>query len=183
MVQPQERGHDVVRAAVREDEGEGGVALRRRGAVACPDDVGPGSCEVVRRGEEDGPGAGALLHGQDALVVGVDDGRPGDRQGLEQLALGLRDVLDAAELAGMGRADAEHDAEVRLHERREVRDVPGLRGAHLDHEVARVPVRLEHGQGDADLSVVGPAGRDGGAVGREDAGEEVLWWWSCPPNR
>jgi hypothetical protein len=49
-----------------------------------------------------------LAHGEHERVVGVEHRRVAGR--LDQLALGLRDPLAAAELPEVGRADVEHDA-------------------------------------------------------------------------
>ncbi len=117
---------------------------------------------------------GARRHRGDERVVGVQHRDPVRGQRLDQLALGLRDRADRAELAQVRAPDVEHHPDPRRRDRGEPRDVPGAAGGELQHEVAGAGVGAQRRPGQAELVVERPGRRDGGPERGEHRGEQVL---------
>ncbi|MCB5293493.1 hypothetical protein BJQ90_02943 [Arthrobacter sp. SO3] len=119
-------------------------------------------------------GPGPRGHRRDAGVVQVEYGGAGGGQGFDEFALGPGNVLHAAKLAGVGRADAKNNSDVGAHHLREVADVAHARGTHLNHEVTGVGTGLEDGERDPDFAVVGTLRGNGPAFAGQDPGQQVL---------
>ena len=126
------------------------------------------------RAEPADPRPGAGGHRGHVGVVGVEDRDPVGRQRLDQLALGLGDRVERAELAGVGPADVEHRADPRRGDVAQLGDVADAAGRHLQHQVPGRLVGPQHGQRQAELVVEGADGGDGGAQPVDHLGGEVL---------
>ena len=145
--------------------------------------VGGADVGVRGRAEFDDVRVRARGHRRDQVVVGVEHGDPVGGQRLDQLALGLRDRLAAAELAEVRRADVEDDADLRRGDLGEVPDVADPAGAEFEHEEHRRRVGAQHGVGMAEFVVGRPDRRDrraGGRRARSPAGPSSR---SCRTNR
>ena len=98
-------------------------------------DVGPGTatepahCGAIFRGDR--------RHRGDAGVVDVEYGDAAAAQRAHELGLRLERGLDAAESAGVGHADHEHDTDVRLHQSGEPGDLARRARAELAHQEPR----------------------------------------------
>ena len=108
-------------------QGEGVAAVLVGYRVRRPDPGIPGSAATEKATRAPGPAP----HGPDQRVVGVENGNPVRGQSFDQLTLGLGDSGLPAELAHVGVADVEHDADLGRCDLAEVRDVPDPAGAHL----------------------------------------------------
>ena len=107
-------------------------------------------------------------------VVGIDDRDAFGGQRAEHLALALRDAGEAAESFQVRRARVGHDADGRLRETREVRDLADVIRAHLDDGVAMLGRQLQQHQRHADV-IVEIAARDQRlALARQDRADQLL---------
>ena len=134
----------------------GGVGLR--GAAAEGDDAGPGA------------GGHGRTRGSSALRMAT----PSGGQGLDQLALGPRHLVQAAELAGVRVPDVQHHAVAGRRDAAQVGDVPDAPGGHLQHQVPGRVVGAQHGQRQAELGVERPGRRDRRPEPLHQLGGQVL---------
>ena len=119
-------------------------------------------------------GLRADRHHRDQRVVGVEHGGTVGRQRLDQLALGQGDLLLGAELPDVGPAHVEHQRDVGWGDRAQLGQVADSTRAHLQDQVARLPVGPQHRQRQAELVVEGPGRRHGGAGVGQHARQHVL---------
>ncbi len=99
---------------------------------------------------------------------------PASAEGVDDLALGLRDGLLRAELPEVRLAHVEDQGDVRWRDRAGGAQVADVAGPHLqDQEVGAGP-GAQHGERQAELVVEGPERRHGGAAGGQHLGEQVL---------
>ena len=97
-------------------------------------------------------GQGPLQGGQQG-VVPVEDSQPVPLQVGEDLALGLKDVLPAAQVLNVGVADVGDEGHIRLHQPGQVVDFPGVVHAQLHHTHLMLRLQPEQGEGHADVVV------------------------------
>ena len=121
------------------------------------------TCALVRAG-----------HGGHERVVGVEHGATVRGQGLDELALGHRDLGLGAELADVRLADVEHQRDVGRGDRAQLGEVADPACAHLQDEEAGPVVGAQHGQRQAQLVVERPGGGHGGRVVGQHPGQHVL---------
>jgi hypothetical protein len=143
-VQPQ---RDLGRS-LRGDQAERGSCR-----VVQPDPLGP-HLSRRRPAESHHPGPGARGHRGDEGVVGVEHGQPVRGQRLDQLALGLRGGLPAAEHPGVRSPDVQHDPDGGRRNRAQVADVAWSPGTHLEHQESGLHAAAQRGQRHAELVVV-----------------------------
>ena len=144
----------VERHAGRQPDGGGGepvvdrepaerrVAAGRRSPAGTQREPHPvGACgrhglradvRIVGEAVGHGPRRGPRRHPADDRVVGVEDGRAGSRQRLEELALGRLDGLDAADPRQVDRLDGGHDPDGRPRHGGEVGDLAADVHPHLE---------------------------------------------------
>src|SRR5699024_5027118 len=117
---------------------------------------------------------GALGHGGDEPVLGVEHGAAVGCERFDELPLGGGDRLHASELAQVGGADVEHEGDVRPGDRGELGDVADAARPHLEHQEAGPGGDAQDGQRQAELVVEAAGGGHGGAGGRQDRAQQVL---------
>ena len=161
--------HRHFAVADAEDEAEAIVALRgdlEHDHVAAP---------AGRRREREHPSPARLRlrAPQHPRIVRVRDEDAGLGEALVQLGLRVGDRLHRAEPLEVGRRGERHDADVRLRDRREPRDLAGVAHAHLDDRGAVLRPEAEERQRDADLVVEVALGLQDGAARREDRGDHL----------
>ena len=86
-------------------------------------------------------------------IVPIDDHEGAGLDMVEDLALGLQDLLPGAEVLDVGVADVGHQHHIGLHQGREVVDLPGVVHAQLQHGNFVLPAEAQQGHGHADLVV------------------------------
>ncbi len=89
-------------------------------------------------------------------VVPVEDGQPLRLQMGENFALGLKDVLPAAQILNVGVPDVGNEGHVRLHQPAQIVDLPCVVHPQLHHAHLMAPLQLEQGEGHADVVVEVP---------------------------
>ena len=119
---------------------------------AAVDSFGP-DVRFVRQPVRDDVGARALSHGGHARVVGVEYRDAVRRQRFDEFGLRVGNRLDAPEPLHVGRTDVRDDADFRLGDVAQQRDLAARPHAHLQHRAAMPRRRLEQHQRKADLAV------------------------------
>jgi hypothetical protein len=132
-------------------------------------DVGAG----VVDGDTDHPWGGGG-HRSDPVVGDVEYGHPVRTQGLDELALRVRDRLDRAEDLQVRLGNGGDDGDVGGDHRREAGDVTGVACTDLGDDDLGVGPHRQEGERDAEFVVVRPAGRVDPASGADRRGGEVL---------
>ena len=97
------------------------------------------------------------------------------REALDQLGLGLGNALDRPEQLEVHRPDARDDADVRLSDLAELRDLAEPAHAHLGHQHARFRLEAAYRERQADLVVQAPLRPDRGYVRGAEGAEEGIW--------
>ena len=98
--------------------------------------------------------AAAVGHARDPLIIGVEHGGAADGQRLDQLALAALDGLDRSGAREVRRPHRGHDADPRLRQLGQDRDVARLVHAHLEHGHLVVRRQAQQGQRQTDLVVL-----------------------------
>jgi hypothetical protein len=129
---------------------------------------------VVRLTERQDPLLGPARHRGDPRVVRVQYGGAARHQRLDQLALGQRDVVLAAELADVRGPDVQHQADLRRSDAAQIGEVAQVPRAHLRDQELRGVRRLQRGQRVAELVVERTLRRHGLAVRADQLGDQVL---------
>ena len=124
--------------------------------------------------EEHDPGDCLIGHDRDAGIVGVEHGDGLRRQFGDHLGLGALRRLDAAELAGVGEAHLENDADIRRRDRHQAGDLTDAARPHLDDEVPRRLVDPQHRDRRADLIVERALGSNRRALALENGAQKIL---------
>ena len=119
-----------------------------------------GKGRAGRHAEGDDTGRGPGGHGQDARVVGVQDGHALSGERLDELALGPGHLVQAAELPGVRVTYVQHHAVAGRRDAAQVGNVAGPPGRQLEDQVPGRGVRPQHGEGVAELVVERSGGRD-----------------------
>ena len=118
--------------ALRPVQGEG-----RAATGVAPDVAGVEiSLRIVQCKAEDAVLAGALAPDLEGFVGQIKDSRAALAQALEDLALGLDDLLGTAEFANVGGPGVVDDDDLRLGQTDGIADLADTRGAQLDHRCA-----------------------------------------------
>ena len=117
--------------------------------------VGP---QIARLVEAVGEHAGrrAARHRAHQRIIGVQDrdaARISRGQRLHQLGFGLRDPLDGTQALQVRRADIGDDADARLGQTAQARDLAEIVHAHLEHDALDLRRQLQQRQRQADLVV------------------------------
>ena len=136
--------------------------------------VGGPHVGVLRLADEHHAGGRRRGHRAHGRVVGVQHGEALGGQRRDELGLRGGDRRARPELADVGGADVEHDADPWGRHPGEVGDVADAAGPHLDHEEAGVGGDPADRQRHADLGVVRPDRGHRGPGGGQHGAEEVL---------
>ncbi len=157
-------------ATVRTVEGERGAATGVAADIAGVE-VG---VRIIQRKADDAVIARPLAPDVERLVGQVEDGRTALAQAFEDLALGLDDLLRAAELADVGGTGVVDDDHLRPGQADGVADLADARGTQFDHCGAVLRGDLQQGQRCAEVVVEVATGGMHRPAGTQDRGEHFL---------
>ena len=92
----------------------------------------------------------------------------------QQLALGLEDILPAAQTLDVGVADVGDDPHLGLDDAAQIVDLPEVVHAHLHHGHLVALVQPQQGQGQADVIVEVPLGLEHLIFDAQNGGQHIL---------
>ena len=126
---------------------------------------------------EDAPARRGGGVGAEALVIGIvaiEDGGAALLEALEDLALGVGDAPDRAEILDVDRLHRRDDRHLRPHEPRQRRDLARVVHADLEDAEGAAPRHAGEGQGHAPVIVVGGESGVRGALARQHEAHRLL---------
>ena len=123
-----------------------------------------------------------LQRGQQG-VVSVEDQDPVPLHMGQQLTLGLKDILPAAQSLDMGVTDVGDNPHVRLHNAGQVVDLPEFVHAHLQHTHLVAGIQLQYRKRQADVVIVIPLGLEHLIFHAQHGGQHILGGGFAPAAR